>query len=761
MAIIKGFLIIALCAAGSRAFTAYDCYDPRANFTTLSLLAPEPCTSIPKNYAGKKMGRIQILQGAEKLHVKAVQCKVVRTTKVIPCGRVSAIGGGGVTYAFRTTAYEQVVPILPETCQKAYDKRTITVGKETFTLEPGVTKTEPRITQGKVLPSGYCETEDSFVSANGETFVDSYEETLFRIEVRILTGRRDLADDMVVFPGAVRSGYGKKSLQDSELGTLVWKLEAHTCDQRLSSIYLGPAEIYPKINAATGKTQENDAIVIVREVKRGRFGGFLLRHQAKVCQRRCWITQIPQLVVCFLGPFEGPVIETTFKSGFLIDDLNQATREAFLHLDSNLQIDGQLEAISDTVCEVDRNLKLNMLADISGASNPHAMMGTYGPGHEIVKSGAVAYVIKCVPREAVVAKFPNCSQQIPVHIEAEDSNQENRTYHKDIQFVDPVTFNLQPIPTIVECSSLMPPRWKIKETWICSFPNVHECSPAETIPLRAPAYSRRLDFTQGLDYQAGIFDEDQRRANYLFQRNLNSREPVLAKMTNEALKRMQEGNPYPGMPLSHADLREVTSEVADLTMPWASIVGLSTWKVIGYLIGGFFLLNLTIGVLIRGWAVYHERGCGPWLLVACWETLYHLLMAPPRFLKAAVDQALGHYHDSRRPPGGPTAGAPPPYGKLQRLAVRLFVPKRRQEIPERGSAPEDPEWIDLQAPGSSNTLIRTTEALPPQSLDPEQATALIDAAVSAAANNRPQDSNYPSMTTQGAGTTFQLVPDRG
>ena len=47
--------------------------------------------------------------------------------------------------------------------------------------------------------------------------------------------------------------------------------------------------------------------------------------------------------------------------------------------------------------------------------------------------------------------------------------------------------------------------------------------------------------------------------------------------------------------------------------------------------------KMILGAILRMWALYLRRGCGPWMLLALWNTTWHLFAMPVEIVKKAAD----------------------------------------------------------------------------------------------------------------------------
>ena len=123
----------------------------------------------------------------------------------------------------------------------------------------------------------------------------------------------------------------------------------------------------------------------------------------QVSGRACYATNIGRVVACPIRAFDGSLEQVEFKEEFDLQAINQEARESFLHLDHNLQANERLRKIKEDLCEARQANQQKLLADVSGLSNPHSLVGTFGQGHEVIRAEVAAYILKCSPKEVIFA----------------------------------------------------------------------------------------------------------------------------------------------------------------------------------------------------------------------------------------------------------------------------------------------------------------------------------------------------------------------
>ncbi len=253
----------------------------------------------------------------------------------------------------------------------------------------------------------------------------------------------------------MRGQFSLGTLHDNQLGTIVWKQKPTDCDDAVSQVYLGPAEIYEYTG---GKIQEGldllgNLIVILDDVglqERGeevRYAGLVLRYPRDVCGRRCYATQVEDLSLCLKRDAE-KLEPLTLKTGFSVDLVTQQARLGHAHLQTNLCMYDRFAIIQQDLCKVERQVLENAINTLASSGNRYALNSLLGPGHHVTTVGATAYITRCQRVQAARIKYHNCTQEIPVRLASSNNT---------VKFADPISFTLSNYATIIPCDPVAPP----------------------------------------------------------------------------------------------------------------------------------------------------------------------------------------------------------------------------------------------------------------------------------------------------------------
>ena len=594
--------LVIIPAGGLRVF---DCSHPKTSFQAIDLLEPQPCPDPHTDYALEDFTMIQVLQTDTAFPVVGYQCKVIISKEVTRCGFDS------VDYGSEWPIWQQTLELTPQECRQAVKEKSIKVENRQFRINLGRLDTHTYFSHGNRDTNGYCLT--ATFTTNGVTYTRSYEKSIIDVHFKTTRGTADLSTGQVVFTNGLRTNYKDEVLRDATEGTIVWTGDTPDCKTTVSEVYLGNSTIHRRTDKG-----DYDAIVMIADNTTRQYAGLQLREPQSVCGLHCHGTQIKGLVGCLLRPHDTPLPQAQFKSYFDPTIANIQTQLAFLHLGSNFAMYSRFDALQQGLCNVDRRSMFNKIQAISGANNQYALLDIYGPGHKIYVAGASAYVTRCHPRDAVRADFPNCTVEVPVSI-----NETRR-------FADPYTWTLSDIPTIIPCDDVMPIRWRINELWFCATPTTHRCPAPLQMNVTNSKYLRHEDFTEGLG--SGIFTEEQLAQHRAYEVSMASRLPVVAGLTNTMTRNGLEHTL--GIPLSEKDLYGIRIDVASMIFPLVHWFG-ELWTYFS----GFLLLLLSFKVLVnmilRSIVLYTERGCGKWMVAACWDTAFLIIRTPWTVIKTA------------------------------------------------------------------------------------------------------------------------------
>ena len=673
----------------------YDCQARGVTYEVVDLIATEECQNATGRFKPAVDWKTQVVYSEPDRNIKGLRCRVVLSKLVTTCR-----GMDHKIYGTMFTVWREPVDLSKAQCEAAMRDHVYTHLEKTtgrthrIPITPGAVKGSHFFSHGSSNEHGYISCAENFVSGN-VVMKHAYEQTLIEVLVEEIFGTTREDEGTVTFLG-VKHVSRDHTLFDAVEGRITWNSSETNCMTSVSQAYLGRADVHQDAT----KEGMLGAIVMIRNVEEGQFAGLQLRAVKFHCTKKCYTTQIPGLVVCLFPDNVAVATNYRFRSG-LVGDLQgpqTMSQLGYLHLDTNQRVQDRFDRMADHLCRqelVGWRAKMQALA---GGDNPYALFDVYGRGHTIQVAGAVAYVTKCKPTPAIRADFPNCTMEIPVRV--------NGT----LRFADPITWILKEFPTLVPCSPIMPVRWLIMGQWYCSSPGVQTCPPPQQFKSTV-GLGEKEDFGRALG--RGVFTQAQMDQHAVFWRAVHSRQAVVSKAANAAAGSGDSGSGGLGSLLSASDADHLLGKFRIDLFPILPSMA-HVWSMLS---GALLLISavlMVIEAIYRMALIYLDRGCGPWVLLGVFNTLYTMFHVPQQVVRAAVAKLTANFDPLALPErlqqvagagNGPYAGPA--------MELRKLEEGRRTEEPR--TAPPRPAPPRPEAPpadSESGTLRHRSEAAP-------------------------------------------------
>lgn len=665
-----------------KGMTTYNCQDPNATHIMVDLLEPQPCPDPDLDYERPRPQRVQILQTDTAMPVMATQCIVAISKKVTRCGFDS------LTYGSKWTVWDLGYEVTPSECRKAVKAGELQVEGRKFPVTLNRKVTHRFYSQGGLDNDMNCHYEGYFKSGN-DYFSKSFEETKIDITLRMIRGTANTATQEVIFRNGIRTKYPDGVARDDLEGTLVWEIKKPECKDTVSELYDGLSMLHRRREDSL-----LDSIILVNNNETKQYAGLVLQQVVTLCKVRCFDTQVKGLFVCPYREGDEPLPKHTFKASFTPDQINLQSQLGYLHTTTNLATAERFALVQNDICLAARRTLFNKIQAISGAHNVYALLDIYGPGHMVYQAGAAAYVTRCPKVEVNRAEYINCTHEIPVH------------FHNTTYFADPLTRILTDFPTIIPCSDVMPPRWKMGGEWYCSHPRVLPCEKPQQLNLSVTPYHSLHDFTMGLG--RGIYSTEQLEQHRRFQIAQSSRRPVLAKITNSAAGKRR--GTYLGSPLSNVDISDLTDHISWSLFPLAYFLG-DLWRYVSSFMLVALIVKIVIGSSAKAWVGYRRYGCGRWMVFSLWNTAQLIVTAPWRLVTQTAEAMTAPLdEDDDNPDSFPMKDAPAKSLYAQLLAE---VNDLRRDLHDLQGNPT----LSPTAPAASTSADTTRSPTPPPSSD--------------------------------------------
>ncbi len=413
--------------------------------------------------------------------------------------------------------------------------------------------------------------------------------------------------------------------------------------------------------------------------------GFVLGHSVRLCNRTVFRTQIADILLLVLDSDNGP-LNANFQAAFDSTDVQSQSRLAYLHITTNQRMLQRFQDVQTDVCRVERKALFARLHQLTGSSNPHSLRDLFPFPHQVAIQGAAAYVTHCVPYEAGLATYGNCTLEMPVRIN-----------NSTLRFADPITYVLRDFPTIVPCDPVMPVRWFFHQTWYCSSPKIQPCGSPSKLATESSTATFDAGFT--LRMGDGVYSKEQMqqhtRAVVASTSRMQSSQ-FLANFRTSSTGFDQYGARAFAPGLSDFDATHYNEELLQLYFPFILWFG-SGWKIVMFGVAAYLVACVAITIGCRTFSLYRVRGCGIHLLAAVFESAFVLTLMPFKAInkfKDAVIQELPTFdHLQQQPqiviqqqqPQQPPRPPPPP--PQEQPPPRRATGRTRDRRDDNGSPP--------------------------------------------------------------------------
>jgi hypothetical protein len=592
------------------AIQVFDCTDEATTVQAIDLLQPAECPDPKRDYRKPREAHVQLIQTSGTTPVEAYQCSLRATREVSTCGWWDSR-----SYGTRVTEWQKAVELSPAECIQILQENRLTFEGKNIAITPGAVGAIMWYTHGSLGVDGRCKWGDFW--SGGTHFTNAYERLELQWEFNRVKAVVDIHAGKITFNSGLRTDYAKGLVKDTNEGLLTWDIEAPVCREAISGIFFGKAEIHEPVG--THPSDLRGSIVMIKN--EDHYAGLVLRKAVNICGMMCYPAHLPNLLLCTGVDAEWSDIK--YKPEHSTKEINVQSQMSHLHLGTNLKLYKCFEEVQADICQLDRKILFNKLQAIAGVKNPYSLVDLYGPGHQVIVAGAAAYVARCAEKEATRTTFVNCTMEVPVDL--------NGT----LQFADPQTWVLQKYPTIIQCSDVMPVRWKVGLQWYCSYPETRPCSAPPRLNTTTLTYSSE-NFVDGLG--KGAYSKEQLQRHMEFVVAQSTRGPALNKLTNSVAS---GGSTIGGMGVTvpGGDMDILSLQFERFLYPQIALFGRGWHLFVGCLLVAM-ICKIILGCLIRAWVLYRERGVGVWMLASLWHATFLLVRAPLVMVAKGVEELV-------------------------------------------------------------------------------------------------------------------------
>lgn len=569
---------------------AYDCEDEQTNITTISLRSVASCPEPSSSYKSESV-QLRVLQKAEVEMQHVWTCLVEVTRLITHCGmhsHSSVVAGGLLSYIHRLGAQE---------CRMVHRYRTLKISQDTIgQIILNGTTTASITLQGSLDSTGSC--DGVSYQENGMSWHNVVVTATVKIRIMDYLAMVKLKDNEISLKGGVTCPFLEHYCFDSTLGESTWsQMETAKCEGRLSLIYDGQAE--KVTNILTGEQY----IVVEKEPK---IFAVTIVKQIHLCGLELWQTEHPQLLIC-----EGR--SQNFKTSTVIStpdtDLMVYVNSKFLYVEQSYKR-GLETLYVDTIhrrCLIQREILKNRLILAPIAPDAVSQIIQDREGHMGHVLGEVLYILRCVPKLAIIRRSNRCYHELPVLV-----NNQSR-------FMSPITRIIQKFGEEIDCNGLTPPLYYIEGEWIGLVPHPTVKQPPRELEVTThpkikfqpiqPLGSRGL-YTQeeiGKVQKLLAFGTERKVVE-----NIITRRAAGMEAGGQGFSTLGIFNPEEMKQLAHSTMREMWGWFSEIGIFMSGLIGVYTI---------FCALKYVVGVLINGLHLYQTVGGGLALLACLWDTL--------------------------------------------------------------------------------------------------------------------------------------------
>lgn len=582
---------------GTLSLIGYDCGGAALNVTTINLLDIDEC-ELEHEKTQNERTFIQLLQLTEYKQAQVLQCKVEIDRTVYRCGQFShnsVTDGGRKAYLPRTSR---------EACELLHRTGTLTIGTQTHLVEIPTNATTLRdaTLAGSLTSDGSCQ---------GQYYNDGYGQwesavvqAVIKISVYSYTANVKISNNQILLKSGTTCPFGDGQCIDDEGGHTYWTTTPiDECKfDKYDVLYTGYAN---RINATDSPTvyslQTDDTTFALME-----------RSRATICGYKIINTEHPRLFIFETDPTE--VFKQRSKLAVSNIDIFSYINSKFVYVEKHIraQTTSLYRDVIEQKCKLEQQVLKNALnlAELSPDSFAFNLMK--GPGYFATIAGEVIYIMKCIPVEVEFRKTAECYNDLPVN------------HQNESMFLRPKSRILVKTGTRRSCNEVVPPMFKVEETWYKFTPRASEAKlPQKLKPLTSMNWKYSNPGPLG---SSGIYTEEELqelREHIMFP----AEKPALLDTISRGARGETIGTGTINM-YNLLDEKTLT-RIAESTAK-KLFSGFTTF---GSIVGGIWgiwavwaLFKFLIDTCIHGYTLHTAYGCSFHLIASLWDSLTHLLM---------------------------------------------------------------------------------------------------------------------------------------
>lgn len=581
---------------------AFDCTDDTVNITSFSLVDVELCKHESDNITTIST-HIQVVQAKKIFDIHVYKCKVIFKRRIQHCGMHS-----------HTSTYQEsfryiVREFTSEECRRVHETGSLRVHNDIFIHELQRNNTK----SGEVLIIGQV----VYSTCYGGPYFDgviNYKDALvtyeYEVELFDYTAKMDFSDGTIKLRGGLSCVFNPGFCLDSKEGYITWdsRIDRECNTGQYSVIYEGPAN--KTFNRRTdGKNEDRNALFSA--LSKDQLFSIRVKENLQICGYPGYESDHNQIFILETSPGTRIIrnTEINVKELDLMTYFNSKMTVVEHHLGNQLTL-LYLKMVNE-ICKVEKSLLETRLISARIYPQEFASNLMKSSGYTAVIAGEVIYIIQCKPAYVTLAPSPRCYQEIPV---AKDNVS---------MYMSPVTHVLQRTGTQIECTPLLPAKFKFGTEWYSMDGRIH----------RVPSPNRlstEIETTWKYDYlpdlmAVGIYDEKnlKRMHDMIYESEDRRSSAVVVHRTlsgNNADSQRFDFSNFIDENVIESTINKYWSKF----MNWTTFVGQVTSSLVGFWLIGK-LLKFVIDSLVHCRILFDIYGASWKLLAAFWDSLTNLL----------------------------------------------------------------------------------------------------------------------------------------
>lgn len=590
---------------------AYDCTADSVNVTTFSLIDVEPCENEWDDITTEN-SHIQVVQTKRIFDIKIYQCKVIFKREVSYCGMHSH------TAPYQNSFKHIVREFTPEECRRVHETQSLKVHGEIYIHE----LTRNGTSHGKLVIAGHIEHSTCY----GSNYFDGtthFTKALVTMEYEILLAysmaKFDTSDGHIQLKGGLICPFELGSCLDSREGYITWDthIDSDCTASKYTVIYEGPAN-KTFIKKSTGRNTN----ILFSATSEDQLFSIKVKESYTICGFPGYASDHAQMYILETSPGTRFIKNTEInpKELDIITYFNSKITVVENHLGTQLSL--LYQKLMNELCKVEKSLLETRL--ISARINPHEFASNLmkGPGYTAVIAGEVIHIIQCRPTYVTLSIIPECYQEIPVN-----KNNEH-------MFMSPVTHILQRKGTQIECTPILPSKFRLGGDWYSIDGTARSVASPNRLSTEVQPnwkyYNLPNLMKKGIYGQANVKkmhdmiyeSEDRRSASVVIHR-------IIAG----------EKTDHQGFDLSHMFNENVIERTInkywDKFWSFTTIVGQLTSSLVGFWLMGK-CIKFIIDSIVHGRILFDIYGMSWKLIASFWDSLTNLLTHKHHYQKTRL-----------------------------------------------------------------------------------------------------------------------------